>query len=423
MISSGLYKKLTSLGYLIPHTEVKTINPSKNGWKVIEPTKIPFISYPYEWSFSMLKDAALLTLQIQKLAIEHGMSLKDASAFNIQFFEGKPILIDTLSFEKYDEGKPWVAYKQFVEHFLSPLYLMAKVDIQLAKISSVFLDGVPLELTSHILPFKTRLNLHLLIHIHAHANTQKKYSDKKLGEKLNVKSFTKNSLLGLIDNLEGAVKRAKWSPKGTQWEDYYEEDKNNYNTTSLDSKGSLVDKYLKLVKPKIVWDMGANTGYFSRIAAKLGASVLSFDVDYGALEKNYHQVVKNNEKNILPLFSDLTNPTPAVGWINEERDSLFQRGPADAVLALALIHHLAISHNVPFDHLAACFAKMGNNLIIEFIEKEDSQIQILLANRKDIFTEYTKENFEKAFGEYFTIKQSQKIPQSLRTLYLMEKKK
>lgn len=423
LISSGLYEKLITLGYLIKHRETPLEKGHhKDIYKILQPEQLDFISYPYEWTFSMLKDAALHTLQIQKIAIEHGMSLKDASAFNIQFIGGKPTLIDTLSFEVYDEGKPWVAYKQFVEHFLAPLALSALTDIRLNRLTSVFLDGIPVELAARMLPLRSRLNLSFLIHIFAHATSQKKFSQKKLGKTLEQKKFGKRSLLGLIDNLESSIKKLQWNPKGTQWEDYYEEDKNNYISTSLTHKAELVKKYVEKIKPKMVWDMGANTGYFSRIAGSSGAQVVAFDIDYGAVEKNYQQIKTKKETNILPLFSDLTNPTPSLGWENKERLSLFERAPADAILALALIHHLAIPHNVPFSYLASCFARLGRFLIVEFIDKQDSQVQILLANRKDIFDKYSQKHFEEDFKEFFTIKQATPIKGSKRVLYLMEKK-
>ncbi|MEN9407814.1 MAG: hypothetical protein RLZZ455_1030 [Candidatus Parcubacteria bacterium] len=422
--SSGLYKELVSKKLLINHKEVTLSGYvlGKNGWKVLLPEQLSLISYPYEWTFGMLRDAALLTLQIQKIALSYGMSLKDASAFNIQFVKGKPVLIDTLSFEKYDEGKPWVAYKQFVEHFLCPLAVMSMVDIRLNRMTATFLDGIPVEIAAKLLPLRSRLNLSLLIHIVAHASTQKKYADKKLDKSVTNRTFSKTSLLGLVDSLEGTVTNLHWSPKGTQWEDYYEEDKNNYNDISFQHKGALVKEFLGGVKPKTVWDMGANTGYFSQIASEIASEVFSFDIDYGALEKHYRKISALPESKILPLFSDLTNPTPAVGWENDERMSLYQRGPADAILALALTHHLAISNNLPFSHIASGFAKIGKHLIVEFIEKEDSQVQILLANREDIFDEYTKEHFEAAFAEYFTIKRAVPIKGSKRVLYLMERK-
>lgn len=424
LFSSGLYDALVSERYLIPHNEVvlSGYKPTPDAWKIITPEQIPFISYPYEWPFGMLKDAALLTLSIQKMALEHGMSLKDASAFNIQFVKGRPVLIDTLSFEKYPEGKPWVAYKQFVEHFLCPLTLMSMVDIRLTRLSSIFLDGIPVDLTSRLLPLRSRLNLSILLHIDAHASTQKKFAAKKLEKSLTTRRFSKQALLGLIENLEGTVHRLTWNQKVTQWEDYYEEDKNNYNDESLQHKARLVEQYLGVVKPKRVWDMGANTGYFSKIGAELGADVISFDIDYGALETHYRHIVEKRQEKILPLFSDITNPSASLGWENGERMSLFQRGPADVVMALALIHHLAISSNLPFSHIASGFAKLSKHLIVEFIDKEDSQVQILLANREDIFHDYSKDQFEKAFTEYFHIRKAIPIRASKRVLYLMERR-
>lgn len=423
LLDSGLYKELTSQELLISHIETNLSHHklSKEFFKIIKPKKIPFISYPYEWSFSMLKDAALLTLKIQKIALSYGMSLKDASAFNIQFLRGKPILIDTLSFEKYSEGKPWVAYKQFIEHFLGPLCLMALKDRRLNRLSSIYLDGIPVDLVAKLLPLRSRLNPSLLIHIFAHASSQKKYSNKMLSERLKSRKFGKKSFLGLIDNLESVTRGLKWESFKTQWGDYYDEDKNNYNSKSIAHKSDLTKKFLNQINPKITWDIGANTGFFSRIASKRGL-VISFDSDYGAIERNYLEVIKTREENILPLFADLTNPTPSLGWGNDERESLLNRGPADAILALALVHHLAISQNVPFDYIAKLFSRLGDYLIIEFVPKDDSQVQILLANREDVFLEYTKEHFEAVFSRYFKIKYSFPIKASKRQLYLMEKK-
>ena len=422
LIKSGLYDKLVSLGYLIPHQEVELTKISAEAYKIIQPQKIPFISYPYEWCFSMLKAAALLTLTIQKTALEYGCSLKDGSSFNIQFLEGKPILIDTLSFEKYEEGRPWIAYKQFVEHFLTPLALMSMTDIRLNRLSSLFINGIPIDLASRLLPFRSRFKPSLLFHIHAHSSSQKRFAQKKLTDAQIQHSFGRRAFMGLLDNLENTVKSLSWSSKGTQWSDYYKEDNNNYNLQSLTQKVEAVRSFIKAIKPKIVWDMGANTGYFSRVAVETKALVISFDNDYGALENNYLEMVKNQEKNILPLFCDLSNPNPALGWANQERQSLFERGPADVILALALVHHLAISQNLPLIFIGSLFAKLSTYLIIEFIPKEDSQVQKLLMNRQDIFPNYTKESFEKIFREFFQIKKICPIDKSKRILYLMEKK-
>ncbi len=421
LLKSGLYKKLTDEKFLIPHKEATPkFAQTNDAYKVIQPKRIPFISYPYEWCFSQLKDAALLTLQIQKEAIEHNMSLRDASAYNIQFYQGKPILIDTLSLEKFNE-QPWVAYKQFCQHFLAPLALMSYTDVSLNKLSQIYIDGVPLDLASKLLPTRTRFKPSLLIHIHLHAASQKRYAGKSIKKESVVKKFSKRSFLGLIDSLDGAIKGLKWKPKGTEWADYYEGNL-NYLPTSLRHKANLVGEYLDLIKPKNVWDLGANTGLFSRIASNKGVLTISSDIDPAAVEINYRTVKEKAETEILPLLIDLTNPSPAIGWKNTERGSFLSREPVDTVLALALVHHLAISNNLPLEALAEFFSYLCNSLVIEFIPKEDSQVQKLLTSREDVFPNYKKEDFEKEFGRFFTVKKQENVKNSKRTLYLMTNK-
>jgi hypothetical protein len=422
LLKSGLYKKLTDRNLLVSHVEADSkLAQTPEAFKIIRPQQIPFISYPYEWCFSQLKDAALCTLQIQKEALEHNMSLRDASAYNIQFYQGKPTLIDTLSFEKFNE-QPWVAYKQFCQHFLAPLALMSYTDVSLNKLSQIHIDGVPLELASKLLPVRTKFKPSLLIHIHLHAASQKRYAGKGIKKESAVRKFNKRSFLGLIDSLEGVVRGLKWKPKGTEWADYYEGNL-NYLPAALRNKANLVEQFISEIKPNNVWDLGANTGLFSRISSDKGVPTISSDIDPAAVEINYKTVVEKGEKNILPLLVDWTNPSPAIGWKNMERDSFISRGPTDTVLALALVHHLAISNNLPLETLAEFFSSICNSLIIEFIPKEDSQVNKLLASREDVFPNYKKESFEKDFGQFFTVKKQEGIKNSKRTLYLMVNKK
>jgi len=420
-IKSGLYKELVAQELLTPYKEVGLkYAQTKDVYKVIKPEPVPFISYPYEWSFSQLKDAALTTLKIQKIALEYEMSLKDASAYNIQFVKGGPILIDTLSFEEYQEGKPWVAYRQFCQHFLAPLALMSHTDVQLNQLLRVYIDGIPLDLASTLLPSRTKLRPSLFMHIHLHAKSQKYFADKpdKTGVGRDLK-VGRTGFLNLINSLESAVKGLRWNPKGTEWADYYSI--TNYSKNALAQKRKLVNGFIRTTKPKSVWDLGANIGTFSRLASNRGIQTIAFDIDPAAVEKNYREVVKNGETNLLPLILDLTNPSPATGWENKERMSLLERGPADAVLALALIHHLAISNNLPLSMIAKFFHKICHSLIIEFVPKSDSQVQKLLASREDIFPDYTQESFEVKFGKHFKIKSQEKIRGSERVLYLMAK--
>ena len=418
LFSSGLYQKLTSAGLLIPHREVDIQPPTAEiGYKVIQPELVPFISYPFEWGFGQYRDAALTTLKIQKIALEYGMTLKDASAYNIQFLGANPTLIDTLSFEIYQPAKPWIAYRQFCQHFLAPLALMSYRDIRLGQLMRVYIDGIPLDLASGLLPGRTRFTLPLLFHIHMHANAQKRHAATTPTSSSGVFSLT--AMLGLIDNLESGIRALRWKPADTEWGNYYGD--TNYTDSALALKEKFVDEFLERIKPHIVWDLGANNGFFSRLASARGIPTMAFDIDPLAVEKGYQDARKRSDKYLLPLLLDLTNPSPAMGWSHRERSSMLERGPAGAVLALALIHHLAISNNVPLHMLADFFAEAGDWLIIEFVPKSDSQVQRLLVTREDIFPSYDVENFEAVFRRRFTIHQAVAIEGSDRQLYLMEK--
>jgi hypothetical protein len=417
LMDSGLYEKLVKAGLLIPHVESQqTAADADSAFKVIEPEQVPFISYPYEWSFSQLKDAALATLSIQKRALKLGMTLKDASAYNIQFLRGRATLIDTLSFEMYREGKPWDAYRQFCQHFLAPLTLMSYRDVRLSQLLRVYIDGVPLDLASDLLPGRTKFNFGLLTHIHIHAGAQKRYADKPVNPR--VAQMSQQAMTGLIESLENTVRKLAWKPAGTEWGDYYEN--TNYSDHAFEHKKQLVRAWAQERQPARVWDLGGNTGVFSREAAASGAQVISFDIDPAAVEQNYRTARRNKEQNVLPLVLDLTNPSPSLGWSNQERDSFTARGPVDMVLALAVIHHLAISNNVPLPQLADFFAARTKWLVIEFVPKSDSQVKKLLTSRRDIFMDYTREGFEKAFSAKFRMEKAEAVQDSERTLYLME---
>lgn len=416
LMDSGLYQDLVKDNLLIPHQEVRLPGSEHDSaFKIIKPEVIPFISYPYEWCFSQLKDAALTTLRIQKRALEFKMTLKDCSAYNLQFHRGKPVFIDTLSFEKYVEGQPWVAYRQFCQHFLAPLALMSLTDVRLNRMSQVFIDGIPLDLTVSLLPFSARFHFSLFVHIFLHAKSQKYFESntaKKANGQLSYLSFC-----GLIDNLETAVAALKWKPKNSPWLDYYEN--SNYSVEAFEQKKQIVADLLGKIDVRNAWDIGANRLSFSRIASQKGIKTLSFDNDLAVVEENYLECLKTNEENILSFFMDISNPSPGVGWANQERMSLAERGPTDLIIALALIHHLAISNNLPIKNIAKFFRRMCRYLIIEFIPKEDSYAQRLLSGREDIFMNYTQQVFEKEFSKHFSIETSVKLAHSKRILYLM----
>lgn len=421
-MNSGLYADLMNADLLVAHHEVcSDLAATTDAYKVIQPEVISFISYPYEWCFGQLKAAALATLDIARRALDCGMVLKDASAYNVQFRGCQPTFIDTLSFETYTPGAPWVAYRQFCQHFLAPLALMSYVDVRLNSLLRTHIDGVPLDLAARMLPKRTYLTPSLLLHIHLHAKSQARYADAKVSvAHVSSGRFTKRAFEGLLTSLKSAVSGLAWQPKGTEWGDYYSD--TNYTDGAMQAKMELVEQYIQAVAPKSVWDLGASTGHFSRAASSRGIPTVAFDIDAAAVEKNYRQGIARKDKSLLPLLLDLTNPTPALGWHHAERTSLAQRGPADLVMALALVHHLAIGNNTPLGNIAAFLADIGHSLMIEFVPKTDSQVQRLLASRKDIFDTYTQEEFERAFSKHFEIKNTNPIPGSQRVLYLMTKK-
>jgi hypothetical protein len=418
LMDSGLYEALIQHDLLIPHKEVGLeYAVTQEAYKVIQPRQVSFVSYPYEWCFSQIKHAARLTLDIQMRALDHGMSLKDCSIYNVLFSSGEPVHIDTLSFERYRESQPWVAYRQFCQHFVAPLALMSYTDVRLQQLLRIYIDGVPLDLASRLLPARTKLSFGLLSHIHLHAKAQERFGDEPVPSR--GRKMGRTAFLGLVDSLRSTVERLNWEPSGTEWHDYY--DISTYSDVALEHKKQLVADMLDEITPppRGVWDLGANVGTFSRIASERGIPTVSFDIDPGAVERNYLESLERKDTNILPLVLDLTNPSPGIGWANRERVSLLERGPTDVALVLALIHHLVISNNLPFEKVAGFLSQICRSLIIEFVPKSDSQVQRLLASREDIFEGYDRQTFERQFGEFFDIQHSEPIAETDRHLYLM----
>ena len=419
--NSKLYQELVDKKLLLPHAEVnnlKGLSPDKNRFAIIKPRQIPFVSYPYEWSFPQLKDAALLTLKIQEVALKHGMILKDASAYNVQFIGKHPVFIDTLSFAKYEEGKAWEGYRQFCEHFLVPLAIAHYSNQQSLAMLQTYLEGIPLSLGVGLLPKKAKWKKGLLGNIYLHERSQRKHQGSGTkSASAPTRKVSKFALTGLMSNLESAVKALKPPKNETEWGDYYEF--TNYDKKAFTDKAKLVQSFLGKLKskPKLVWDIGANNGEFSELAAKQGAYTVAWDIDPNAVASNYKRHDEYSEL-MLPLLQDIAMPSTATGWELRERMSLLERGPADVVFALAVVHHLAIGRNVPLPKIASMFKSIGKNIIIEFIPKEDSKVQHLLASRPDIFPGYTQEDFETAMGAHFKLAEKQQIANSKRTLYL-----
>lgn len=417
LMSSGLYKTLVEKKLLIPHTEIsENLTQSPDWHKTILPAQLSFISYPYEWCFDELKDAALLTLSVVKNAMEFGMILKDAANFNVQFQAGRPVFIDTLSFTKYDAEKPWIAYKQFCECFLFPLLIEYYLKIDVQKLLSSYINGIPVTVAARLLPFKSRIKLSVWFHVYLQNAVGS-------GNKLKTRDlkFSREKLSGLIDNLESAIEslHVKDNTKST-WNSYYDEKILGRNY--LLEKEKIFRQWISNMDGGLVLDIGCNEGYFSRIVAEKKLSVIAIDSDSLCINKLYEGVKNNPQNTITPLCIDISNPTPAIGFRQRERQSFEDRVKADTVIALAIFHHLVLTENIPMNALAEMLAFLTRDcLIIEFVPLDDEKAQQLIANKECYHLPYDKNAFEKAFEPFFSIEKEQIIPGTGRILYCMKK--
>ena len=418
LIGSGLYEELIAAKRLVQHNEVSSNEfnfPVPDG-KIIQPAQIPFISWPYEWSFDMWKDAALLTLKIAATSLKKGMIIKDATPFNVQFLHGSPIFIDTLSFEKYEEGKSWVAYRQFCECFLAPLLLMNHCHKDANKLFTVFPEGIPLDMLVTLLPGKARWNLDIFLHIFL----QKKLANGSKEGSKQTDNLPKKKLEILFKGLLQLVNKLSLKQSRSAWDDYYSN--TIFGNEYLNAKTALVQSFLQDIYFETLIDLGANEGHFSLLFKDRTSQIISIDADAKSINDLYLETKNKKINNILPLIVNLTSPSPSIGWNNMERSSLTERLKGDVVLALALVHHLAIANNLPLPFIADWLVTLGNYLVIEFVPKSDEKVKLLLQNRKDIFDDYSIKNFKEIFSKGYEILHEQNVGDTDRLLFLMKKK-
>ena len=414
---SGIYGELIEKGWLIQHERVlEPMNGDPDAAIWIRPELLPFISYPYEWSFDMLRDAALLTLSIAEYALEKEWMLKDASPYNVQWRQGRPILIDSLSFEPYREI-PWVAYRQFCSSFLSPLLLMHYQKRHLPELFLAWPDGVPIELAAGLLPRKSRWSVHTFLHIHLQA----RYARKNEAGNERSLSMPKSKLQRILLSLRTLIASLKSPDLATTWSDYYEEaaQRGPY----LEDKKKLIETWLsEMPKLRTAADLGANEGVFSQLLADKADMVVAADIDPECINRLYQLEKKKPHSKINLIVQDIAQPSPGIGVANKERTTFHERLQVELILALALVHHLAIERKIPLATLAAWLAPMTQDLIIEWVPSDDEKAAQLLNRIDGEKPAYSQQLFESTFSKHFSIHRQSALAGSNRLLYWLKRK-
>ena len=386
---------------------------------VLEHERIPFISYPYEWTFGMLRDAALLQLDLLLEALEEDLILKDASAYNVQWFGSQPALIDIPSFQRWNVGEPWVGYQQFCQLFLYPLMLTSYRRVPFQPWLRGAIDGITPQSCNQLLSGRDRLRRGVLTHVYLQHKllAATGSSDKPLRQELKSSTLGKSIITRNATGLKKLVTGLRWATKSSEWSGYA--DANSYSDESVAAKRKFVAGATASRRWPLAWDLGCNTGEYSRLAAEHADYVVAMDGDVLAVEKLYRKLSREGNTTILPLFVNLADPSGNLGWRGRERRSLPARGKPNLTLCLALIHHMVITANVPLDDFVSWLAELESHLIIEFVTREDAMVKRLLQTKEDIFDDYNLQSFETSIGRRFQIIDQLRLPGGTRVLYFL----
>jgi SAM-dependent methyltransferase len=421
--ATKFFKRFTAAGKLVGTRIVATGDVPlpehvKSQWAgFLEHQPVPVISYPYEWSFGMLRDAAVLTLDLLEAALEEGMTLKDATPYNVQFVGGKPVFIDIPSFETLQPGSTWSGYRQFCEMFLFPLMLQAYKGIDIQPMMRSRLDGVSVQTMARLCGVRDRFRKGVFSHVWLQAKLDCKYGATSQNVKSDLKSagFSKELILANVRKTRKLVQKLSWGGEGSEWGAY--EEFHNYSESDHRLKESFIDDCVRQSEAPVVWDIGANTGQFSRIAAQHAGQVLAMDIDHYAVERMYQRNSAEGISNILPLVQNVVDPSPDWGWRNSERTELQKRAKPGLILCLALIHHVVITANVPLDEFIDWLAGLSDQLVIEYVSRSDDKVKTLLRNKQDKYHDYSRENLEAALAKRFSIRRQLPLESGNRFLY------
>ncbi len=388
--------------------------------KVLEHERVPFISYPYEWTFSMLQDAALLQLDLGVAAVDEGLMLKDATPYNVQFRGSSPVFIDVGSFEEIPEGRPWVGYRQFCMLYLYPLLFQAHKDIPFQPWMRGSIDGImPIDAIK-VFSLRDRLRRGVFLHTSLHARLDRRANRSGPGDPDSATTTRKtkpDAVKAHMASMRRMVGKLRWKSGETAWSGYRQD--NTYSDEDDQTKQAFVSEVVAAERPALTWDMGCNDGAYSRIAAEFSDLVVAFDYDHATVDSLYRSLREERDTRILPLVANLADPSPGLGWRGLERKTLEARGAPDLMLALALIHHVSISANIPLAEFLDWARGLGSALLIEFPKRTDPMVRALLANKgKGANPDYDLENFEYELERRFNVEIREQLPSGERVLFL-----
>lgn len=385
---------------------------------------IPFISYPYEWTFAMLKDAALLHLGIFEQALENGWTLKDGSAYNIQWRGNRPVFIDVSSFEPYRPGDSWIGYRQFCMMFLIPLLLKAHRDIDTAPLCRSDLEGIDPEAALKFISLRDLFRRGVFSHIYLHARLQARARSAESGTTPAAPRWaikqTAEMTLRMVQSIARLIEKLERRGDPTTWSSY--EVTHSYDDASFTEKTEFVDRHVRARRWPLVYDLGCNTGTFSRLCSEYADRIVAIDQDELAVDTLYRRTKPLQPGNITPLVMRLSNTSPDQGWRGRERKSFERRAGPDLILCLALIHHMVISANIPMRDFLEWIFEFGATVILEFVGPEDEMTLQLLRNRRSVHPGYTQHDFESIAGSMFDILDSAPLKSGRRRIYLLQPK-
>lgn len=414
-LATPTFARATAAGQLVEAEVLDDEGP--DGALQLRPQEIAPWNLPSEWSFSMLRDSALLHLDLLRSAMDDGLMMKDATAFNITFAGARPVFVDHGSFVPWAEGEPWRAYLQFCEHFLFPLLVRAYggVDPQLLLRSSI--RGIDSDTASRVLGWRSTRRPGVALHVHLNAALQRRYVRRPADAAPRVDRLPAAAVRATVDKVRRVVERAAWKQASSTWSEYSGRD--HYDTADLAAKQRFVEATLSRAPLRSVLDVGCNDGRFSDIAARHATTVVAVDADHLAVDRLYQRLRDRAAANVLPLVVDVLNPTPASGWLGRERGGFFDRVRPDAVLLLAVVHHLAITGGVPLEQLAAWMRSLDGPIVVEFPDEHDQKVRQLLEHTKSGRTwEYSLARFDEVLvNSGLTIRKRELLPSGTRTMF------